>query len=261
MTIKIPPYPNYKIAPKALQSVKSNSIKKDNSKGLSNQLIFVAEFKDGEKKVFRARPIKYQNNIYISSFPNPVHLFLSAGIEHFKRAEEIKRINFPKCGKQMGDDIYLLDIESSGTHQCHNDYIKDRCSSIVMLVSSLEAFLNHAIPNNFVYETIRKKRSVKFDKQKIESASVPFAEKLQKVLPLAIEKPSFWDGLDQELNEINELYDLRKKIIHLKTNAEDDFHAYFNEMDVMLDFDIDSVIGAITTFMNHAIENFIEFEK
>lgn len=260
MTIKIPPYPNFKIAPQALKSLKSNSVKKDDSTGLSNQLIFVAEFKDGEKKVFRSRPIKYENNIYISSFPNPVHLFLSAGIEHFKRSEEIKSINFPKCGKQMGDDVYLLDIESSGTHQCHNDYIKDRCGSIVMLVSSLEAFLNHAIPNDFVYETTRKNKTVKFDKQKIESASISFGEKLQKVLPLAIAKPSFWDELDQELNEITCLYDLRKKIIHLKTNAEDDFHAYFNEMDVMLDFDIDSVIGSITTFMNCAIENFIVFE-
>lgn len=261
MTIKIPPYPNFKIAPQALKDVKSNSVKKNDSKGLSNQLIFVAEFKDGEKKVFRSRPIKHDNNIFISSFPNPVHLFFSAGIEHFKRSEEIKRINFPKCGKQMGDDIYLLDIESSGTHQCHNDYIKDRCSSIVMLVSSLEAFLNHAIPNDFTYETIRKKKTVKFNKQKIESASVPFTEKLQQVLPQAIEKPSLWDDLRQELVDIKELYDLRKKIIHLKTNAEDDFHAYFNEMDLMLDFDIDMVIGSITTFMNHTIENFIEFDK
>lgn len=61
--------------------------------------------------------------------------------------------------------------------------------------------------------------------------------------------------------EINYLYDIRKKIIQLKTNAEDDFHAYFNEMDVMLDFDIDSVIDVIIGFMNNAIENFIEFKK
>lgn len=78
MTIKIPPYPNYKIAPRALQSVKSNSVKKHDSRGLSNQLIFTAEFKDGEKKVFRSRPIKHQNKVYVFLFPNPVHLFLSA---------------------------------------------------------------------------------------------------------------------------------------------------------------------------------------
>lgn len=260
MTIKIPPYPNYKISLNALESVKSNSIQKNESSGLSSQLVFVAEFKDGEKKVFRSRPVKNNGRIYISSFPNPVHLFLSAGIEHFSRSEEIKNKNFPKCGKKMGEDIFLLDIESSGTHQCHNDYIKDRCSSIVMLVSSIEAFLNHIIPNDFVYHTIRKNKPVVFDKVGIESPKVSFNEKLENVIPQVLELTEFWETLSKELADLTKLYNTRKQIIHLKTNAEDDFNAYFNEMDEMLDLDIDSIIKSIVNFMNTARENFIEFK-
>jgi hypothetical protein len=147
MKIKIPPYPNYKISDEAYtRDVESNSVKKDDSKGLSNQLLFVIEFKTGEKKIVNARPVRHKDKLYITAFPNPVHLFLSLAIEHFTFSEQIKEINFPKCGKKYGEDIYILDIEVNGTHDYCNDYIKYRASSIIILVSALEEYLNHIIP-------------------------------------------------------------------------------------------------------------------
>ena len=261
MTIKIPPYPNYKISSSGISNIKSNSIKKEDSNGLSNQLICIGEFKDGEKKVFRSRPIRHLDKLYFSAFPNPVHLFLSSGIEHFNNSEEIKSTNFPKCGKQMGNDLFLLDIESNGTHKCHNNYIKDRCSSIVMLVSSLEAFMNHIIPNDFVYKTTRKNNPVEFDKIQIESPKVSFKEKLEEVIPQVTDSIVFWNGLSDELKDLSTLYNTRKKIIHLKTNAEDDFSAYFNEIDEMLELDLHSIIQSIIVFMNKVKVDFIEFEN
>jgi hypothetical protein len=111
LKVKIPPYPNYGITESLFKRVKSDTVKTTNSEPLSSKLIMISEFKTGEKRVLRVRPIKYNNNFYFSAFPNPVHLFLSVGIEHFELSEDIKRNNFPKCGKQYGDDLYLLDIE------------------------------------------------------------------------------------------------------------------------------------------------------
>lgn len=260
MKIKIPPYPNYGITEPLYDKVTSDAVKTTNSDVLSNQLIMVAKFKTGEKRVVRSRPIKLENNRYVSAFPNPVHIFLSIAVEHHNLSEDIKRENFPKCGKKYGEDLYLLDIEENGTHTCHNNYIKYRSSSIVMLVSSIEAFLNHIIPNDFIYKTERKGKPVNFDKIAIESPKIWFSEKLQKVIPQYLETIGVKANFDVEFKSILELYNNRKNIIHLKTNAEDDLKAYFDEIDQMLDLDIKKSIDSVICFMNKVKPKFVEFD-
>jgi hypothetical protein len=102
LKIKIPPYTNFKITEKAISDLENQSGKWTDSNGLSNQLFMVVKFKNGEERVIRSRPVRHLNNLYVSAFPNPVHLFLRVAIEHFNQSEEIKRTNFPKCGKKSG---------------------------------------------------------------------------------------------------------------------------------------------------------------
>lgn len=263
MKIKIPPYPSFKITEQAFQrDVVSNSTSSDNSSVLnSNQLVLITEFKTGERRVIRCRSIRHKSNLYVSSFPNPVHLFLSLAIEHYNNSENIKENNFQKCGKKFGDDMYLLDFEEEGTHECYNHYVKYRASSIIMLVSAIEAFLNHIIPNDFIYNTIRDSKQIQLNKTQIESTKVWFSDKLTNVIPQCINNINFWDNLANEKDLILALYGHRKSIIHLKTNAEDDLTRYFDVIDKMLDFDISDSIDATIRFMNAASDKFVEFEK
>ena len=219
----------------------------------------ITKFKTGEKRVIRSRPIKHEENRYVSAFPNPVHIFLSIAVEHYTLSESIKNENFPKCGKKYGDNLFLLDIEENGTHTCHNNYIKYRSSSIVMLVSSIEAFLNHIIPNDFIYKTERKGKPIEFDKIAIESPRISFSEKLQKVIPQYLESLNKKTNFDKEFKSILSLYKNRRNIIHLKTNAEDDLKAYFDEIDQMLELDIKESIDNTVNFMNKVKTEFIEF--
>lgn len=261
MKIKIPPYPNFKITEQAFnRDVVSNSVKKSDSTGLSNQLVIITEFKTGERRVIKARPVKCQNKLFVTAFPNPVHLFLSVAIEHYNHSEKIKETNFPKCGKKIGKDIFILDIEENGTHDCYNHYIKYRVSSIVMLVSAIEAFLNHVIPNDFIYRTTRKNKPVEFNKEEIESSKISFREKLTEVIPQWLNNNSFWSIHKTDRETILELYENRKGLIHLKTNAQDDFERYFSVIDKMLDLDIFASINSTINFMNLVSENFIEFD-
>lgn len=225
----------------------------------------VVKYKNGDERVIRSRPVRHLNNLYVTAFPNPVHLFFSVAIEHFNQSEEIKSRNFPKCGKKIGKDIFILDIEENGTHECYNHYVKYRTSSIVMLVSAIEAFLNHIIPNDFKYTCEKTKngktKEVTFSKKQIESSAVSFNEKLVKVIPQMLNNESFWGDLENEKRSILDLYSNRKNLIHLKTNAEDDLSIYFNVIDEMLDLDIAKCIESITKFMNEVETDFIEFEK
>lgn len=263
MKIKIPPYPSFKITEQAFQrDVISNSVSLDNASDLdSNQLVLITQFKTGEKRVIRCRAVRHKSKLYITSFPNPVHLFLSLAIEHYNNSENVKENNFPTCGKKFGDDMYLLDFEEEGTHECYNHYVKYRASSIIMLVSALEAFLNQIIPDNFIYNKLKDSKEISLNKTQIESSKVSFADKLLNVIPSCLDKPNFWDNLTKEKILIDTLYSHRKNFIHLKTNVEDDFTRYFDVIDKMLDFDISASIDATILFMNSASDNYVEIDK
>lgn len=257
MKVKIPPYPNFIITEETLNKSNVPIVRKNTAEGLSKQLIMIIPFNENEKRVVRTRAIKHNGNTFISALANPIHLFVTLGIEHFDLSEEIKFLKFPKCGKQLGDDIFLLPIEENGTHQCHNDYIKYRSSSIIMLVSSIEAFINHTLPNDFIYKTEKKN----YTKIEIEGPRIFFINKLEKVIPQYLNQEDFWDSHMEIKTEILKLYNIRKNLIHLKTNAEDDFNAYFNVIDEMLELNIGNCIDCVINFMNLVKPNFIEFEE
>jgi hypothetical protein len=130
-----------------------------------------------------------------------------------------------------------------------------------MLVSSMEAYLNHIIPNEFIYKTIRKGREITFDKVQIESSKVSFKEKLLEILPIISSSDIDWITLQKEKNDILNLYENRKNLIHFKTNAADDFERYFDTIDKMLDFNIPSAINSTIFIMNSAFNDFIELEE
>ena len=129
-----------------------------------------------------------------------------------------------------------------------------------MLVSSLEAYLNHVLPNDFIYRTKRKEKPVEFNKEEIESAKISFREKLTEVIPQWLNDNSFWAINSVEKEIILDLYENRRNIIHLKTNAQDDFERYFAVIDKMLDLDIFACINSTIKFMNLTTENFIEID-
>lgn len=263
MKIKIPPYPSYQITDQGFdQDVASSSIEQSDASDLtSNKLLLTVIFKNNQKRVIKARAVKYNDNLYVAPFPNPVHLFLSVAIEHYNHSEQIKETNFPKCGKQIGNGLYFLDIAQNETHECYNHYIKYRASSIIMLISSLEAFLNHIIPNDFIYKTNSNGKQVQYKKIDIESTKVPFRDKLLNIIPQWQNNEFFWANFTKEKEAILSLYDIRRNIIHLKTNAEDDFERYFEAIDKMLDLDILYAINATIFFMNLVSYKFIQFEQ
>jgi len=270
MKIIIPPYPNYRITEKAFNNdVVKNSTIEPSKQISSNNIILTLEFKNGAKKVVKARPVEYKNKKFITTFPNPVHIFLSLAVHHFNFSEKQKG-QFLICGKRVNNsENYILGVEENGTHDCYNTYIAYRMSSIIMLVSSIEAFMNHIIPNDFIYKTARKNRNtglqeeVNFDKADIESPKVSFREKLTIVIPQWLSNESLWSG--EEKNNIKEsileLYKNRKNLIHLKTNSEDGFNRYFPAIDKMLDFNIGDSIDNTVKLMNTISKDFVEFEE
>ncbi len=55
--------------------------------------------------------MRYDGKMYITAFPNPIHLFLSLAIDHYNFSEQIKFVNFPKCGIQYDADPQIKELE------------------------------------------------------------------------------------------------------------------------------------------------------
>ena len=258
--IKINPYPNFTITEECIErDIKPNSqpIKSvDNTGGIINNLNFnkplkmISEFMDGNKRVIRTGPvIESKNEKYFSVFPNPVHLFFDTSITHFNNSEEIKKNSFPKCAQKTNkkiEGVNFLDIDADETHVCYDEFFKYRMNSIIMLFTSVEAFINHSIPCNYP------------NRDEIERHE-KFKIKLRKHLPESLGFDDFWSDKEIIYNEIIELYQIRNDLIHLKTNSEDDFEAYFEVVKKIPTYNISKAILKVGEFMNKIKPDFIVY--
>lgn len=260
MKIKIRAQTFLKITEEAfIRDVKAKSEKgKNYDLSKSNTFIAILEQSNGHKRVYQMMGIEHNGKHYISALPSPPHLYLTTAIELYELAESRKLENFPKCGKNNNDsNLYLLEFEPGYTHECYTDYIKARIASIIMLVSTVENFMNQVIPIDFVFEKIENKKAKRYNHEKIEN-DISFKCKLEQVLPLAINQPNFWFNKSKELKVVNELYRHRKEFIHLKTKSEVEWKRYSNAFSDMLKFDLLKAINTIINIINEIEENFFE---
>jgi len=261
MKIKIPAQTKKPITNEAYErDVKANSQKSPESlQEVSGNIILVAEYETGEKLIYQSLTVDVNERKYFSVLANPIHLFLSTAIEMYELSEKRKSINFPECGKKdKNSNLFLLEFESGYTHECYNDFIKARITSIIMLVSAIESFMNQQLPLDFKYYT-KGKKSKEYDIEAIEKR-IFFKEKIEDVLPKAINREDFWKEEKGTLNILHNLYEQRKTFIHLKTNSEDELLRYSDAFEKMIAFDLKEAINSTIKFMNLVKDNFIEVE-
>lgn len=129
-----------------------------------------------------------------------------------------------------------------------------------MLVSALESFMNQIIPNNFAYTKKDKNGQKNYNHTKIENG-ISFKEKLEFVVPLAINQENFWKARCKDLDIINELYNHRKNMIHLKTKSKNELERYSEVFSEMLAFDLLKAINATINIFNSIEDNFVEIEE
>lgn len=261
MKIKIPAQTKLNVSENVLRDVKENTRSEQNKfTNGKNKFIAVAEHHTGEKKFYQMLGIDYEGRKYVSVLPSPTHLFITTAIELFEISEKRKSIDFKECGKKdKNSNLYLLDFNAGYTHECYTDYLKARIASIIMLISSLENFMNQKIPDNFIYEKFEKGKLKKYNHKKIE-ASISFKEKLEQILPIAINNLTFWGNKKRELEIIFKLYDQRKTFIHLKTNSEKEWKMYSESFDKMISFDLSEAINTIINTVNSIEKDFFEIE-
>lgn len=226
---------------------------------LKDELVVIIPKDNGEKITFTSRTVRYLDKIFIAPLPNPVHILLNSGIENYNNS--IKTLELLKHDCRFENEtngIHILNFGIDNTNKNFNDLVKLKMMSVISLVTSLEAFLNQVIPNDFTYEQSKNGRTKKLNKKKIESAQVTFKEKLTDLANQLLDQPSFSKNNSDTIRLITELYNLRREIIHLKTHSENEMGLYFKSIGQLLDIELEKVINATIKYMNLIKPKFVK---
>lgn len=214
----------------------------------------------GEFILSRSMPISCGIHQYISPFPNPVHIFLQSAINHLQTADTLREKLFPLCSKQSKNHNFkMLRYDEHGTSDLYNSYLENRIITVTMVVSSLEAFVNQMIPNDFIYKTIRENKDMEFKKKDIEGSQLAFNEKIEKVLPSA-HSTFTWQGNEDILKGLKQLNGIRNKFIHLKTRSKSQYNLYERPILDLMNMNLPISINNAIWFMNQISKDFVVME-
>ena len=265
MKIKIPANVKNEFSESGFKKTIENSktITSNINNELKTNLLMISEYDNGEKILNQAINFQSNGENYISVLANPTHLFLKNAIDSYSESKLIELYKFPKCGKNNGGDIYFLEGEINYTHECFNDFLSNRISSIVMLVCSIENFINQLIPSDFKCFVNNQGKITNYKNAVDIEKSASFKNKVEQIIPQIINKSieDFWSDKEHILNTLLELNNHRNKFIHLKTNSDAEWKRFSTVFADMVEFDLKNAIDKTILFFNELKPNHIEFDK
>ena len=128
-------------------------------------------------------------------------------------------------------------------------------SSIIALFTTLECFVNHMIPDDFEFEERNKRSTTIYDKEQIQKY-LSIDKKLENVLPEVTKTKSFKKAHPQKAQHIDNLKDIRDRIVHPKSSA------YHREQEDLIkriiNFKFDKAFDAVAAFLNYYQPGYIE---
>jgi len=262
--INIPAYYYFENSnPKVTYEDGSEVIHKDGNEAIneiSNEIVVILNDNLGKKLIFKARTITFDKVIYIAPFPNPVHLLIFSSIENYNQSVNVIK-QFAHGNNIEGENITVLEINENNTSHKYNDYVRLRILSIITLVNSIEAFLNQIIPNEFKYKVEENGNVKELDKKSIESTKVSFRDKLTKLIYQFKNIDRFETDNAPFVDSILDAYSVRKEIVHMKTNSENELELYFKTVSNILEIDIEKVIEDTISYINNISPEFISLEN
>jgi hypothetical protein len=269
--IKIKPFGLFKLADSALESIEGNvdndtppeeSIKKlikEIKAGKSSQFIGILPNK---KELFSFIPIIEDGQFFTSFFPDPIQLFYSLAYSNYQFSIETKESIVFQKNQKRGAPLNFVN------EYLYNWHLQYKISTIIFLHSTIEAFVNYVMPDDFIFrhEIIGKKsdkfhKTIKeYSKEHIERY-IQFKDKISLVVP-QMTQIDFQKDYQKIYDNIINLSKLRNDIIHLRTTLQEMNRKYFESVfEKLVNIDLNSYVISVKDFINRIKPNFIEEEE
>lgn len=265
--IKIKPFGLFKLADSALKSVENNvdhetspeeSIKrltKEIKAGKSSHFIGILPDK---KELFSFIPIIEDNQFFASFFPDPIQLYYSLAYSNYQFSIETRENIVFQKNQKRGAPLNFVN------EYLYNWHLQYKISTIIFLHSTIEAFVNYIMPDDFIFrhEIIGKKsdkfhRTIReYNKEQTERY-IQFKDKISLVVP-QITKIDFQKQHQKIYDNIINLSKLRNDIIHLRTTSQEKNRKYFESVfEKLVNIDLYPYVNSVKDFLNTVKPDFI----
>jgi hypothetical protein len=195
---------------------------------------------------------KYEEDgkVFMIPEPDPVVIYFDSA-RHYYRQISGKR-------EQIFEKVTKFDKHISATTGDFYWYFSLASSYAIFLYTSIEAFINKMIPNEYIYSRkIQDKRTELFDKPQIQRY-LEFSEKLKNVLP-EITGKNFVAEFTHKFEQIKKLKNFRDEIAHTKSyDGENGPNRYENLYVTSLNFDYEQTLNYVKDFINFYQPDLIE---
>ena len=268
--VKVKPFGVFKVADNVIDNLQQhtkNVTKENESKTIKEIIGKVKKEKSGHfiaitpdsKELFSFIPIIENEQFFAAQFPDPIQLYYSLAFANYLFAKKTRHnITFQNNQPQP------LNFVSGYLYNWHLQY---KISTIIFLHSTVEAFINYLMPDDFVYKQEYKgERSDKFIKQTKEynkeqtERYILFKEKLNKVITILTDI-DFQKKHQKIYDKILNINELRNDLIHLRSSKEKNQQYFQKVFSEVVNVNLTPFVNAVHDFINTIKPNFIEFEE
>jgi hypothetical protein len=197
-------------------------------------------------------PLIHDNAFFHAKFPNPIHLYFNQAYSNFQLSESLfSNITFKN---ESNSNMYF--IEDS----LFNSYLGSKISTIIFLHSTLEAFINHLIPEDFIYNKLDSQgKSLRLNKSEILK-KINIKEKLKSILP-KLTQINF-ENSDQKKHHdaLLELISIRDELIHLKIKRLENNLDYNGAVESVVNIKTGYFLESLVEIVNFIRPKFLQFE-
>ncbi|AEV32309.1 hypothetical protein Oweho_1310 [Owenweeksia hongkongensis DSM 17368] len=238
--------------PEKLMKHAINNIKRT---GNSSYLAIIPE----TNEAFTFIPVVEDNRFYVTKFPNPVQLYFSLAFANYQFS--VKARNNIVSQKEEG--VYLHFVNE----YLYNWNLQYRISTIIFLHSTVEAFVNYQMPDEYVYKQVvegkEKGQFIKVVKEYSKEQTeryIDFKEKVSKVIP-EVSQVDFYKDHKPIYDRIMNLNKLRNDIIHLRSAKSGNQSQFNKAFSNVMNANLEDYVEAVKSFINIIEPDFIEFDE
>lgn len=204
--------------------------------------IIVGQSIDGAVAVATQVELKNKKPYFFPE-PNPVHLFFSNAVQHFDNAKQLKS----ELDKVEHTDYFKL-------FNSFNSLFNEITTGVIMLYTSVEAFINQHIPENYAFDI----KGEVYLKKDIEWMDIK--EKIKDYLPIIFDI-QFQITNEKEYQKILKIRQIRNDLIHLKTQLSINKTFYEELFTELIEAKTDDFVNAVFIFMNTFRPNYLVEEQ
>lgn len=212
-----------------------------------------------EGEAYQGTTFHHNRKIFAGIAPNLVQAYFDLAYEHIQWTDKYAETFHFTADKKFGE---ILQVPTPQFHR----FLQYKISSIVFLHLSVEAFINHIIPDDFIYEKIESKggqfleQSTKYSKTLIEK-NINFKEKIEDIVP-QIPNLNFDKTKNQKIiGRILEVVKIRDEIIHLKSKNNETSLYYQSIFHFIASRDLNEYLYAARKFINIIEPDFIKYDS